>query len=31
MAIRAGHYLAELVGDDWDIIGFDPRGTGQTT
>jgi pimeloyl-ACP methyl ester carboxylesterase len=26
----AGPLLHQLVGDDWDLVGFDPRGIGRT-
>jgi hypothetical protein len=29
--VLAAPFLAELIGDDWDLIGFDPRGVGLTT
>ncbi|KAK0230153.1 Alpha/Beta hydrolase protein [Armillaria fumosa] len=28
---RAGEHIAELLGDQWDLIGFDPRGIGRST
>ncbi|KAK0491622.1 hypothetical protein IW261DRAFT_1438652 [Armillaria novae-zelandiae] len=28
---RAGEYITELLGDQWDLIGFDPRGIGRST
>lgn len=30
MATRSGPSLAEYLGHDWDLVGFDPRGIGQT-
>ncbi|KIK70241.1 hypothetical protein GYMLUDRAFT_547834 [Collybiopsis luxurians FD-317 M1] len=30
MAINMGSQMAKLIGDDWDLIGFDPRGIGST-
>lgn len=30
LAIYLGDYYAALVGDDRDLIGFDPRGIGRT-
>ncbi|KAK0243429.1 hypothetical protein EDD85DRAFT_815033 [Armillaria nabsnona] len=29
--IRAREYITELLGDQWDLIGFDPRGIGRST
>ncbi|KAM5545960.1 hypothetical protein V8D89_000086 [Ganoderma adspersum] len=28
LATAAGRYFQELIGEDWDILGFDPRGIG---
>ncbi|KAJ3732572.1 hypothetical protein DFJ43DRAFT_1154298 [Lentinula guzmanii] len=30
LPITLGPALAKLIGDDWDLIGFDPRGIGST-
>ncbi|KAJ4468855.1 hypothetical protein J3R30DRAFT_3554813 [Lentinula aciculospora] len=30
LPITTGSALAKLIGDDWDLIGFDPRGIGST-
>ncbi|KAE9396452.1 hypothetical protein BT96DRAFT_996708 [Gymnopus androsaceus JB14] len=30
MAIAYGAQMAKLIGDDWDLVGFDPRGIGKT-
>jgi len=29
--LTAGESIAVYVGDDYDVVGFDPRGIGQTT
>jgi pimeloyl-ACP methyl ester carboxylesterase len=28
--METGPVLHQLVGDDWDLVGFDPRGIGRT-
>jgi pimeloyl-ACP methyl ester carboxylesterase len=30
LASELGSYMHAIIGDDWDIIGFDPRGTGKS-
>ncbi|KAL0569408.1 hypothetical protein V5O48_012562 [Marasmius crinis-equi] len=30
LALEKGGEMAEVIGDDWDLIGFDPRGVGRT-
>ncbi|KAF9075654.1 Alpha/Beta hydrolase protein [Rhodocollybia butyracea] len=30
LTLNTGRSFAKLIGDDWDLIGFDPRGVGQT-
>ncbi|KAG7087280.1 hypothetical protein E1B28_013258 [Marasmius oreades] len=31
MALKKRLAMASIIGDDWDLVGFDPRGGGQTT
>ncbi|KAK0207119.1 hypothetical protein DFS33DRAFT_1382196 [Desarmillaria ectypa] len=31
LLLRAREYITELLGDQWDLIGFDPRGIGRST
>ncbi|KAK1220806.1 hypothetical protein PQX77_016377 [Marasmius sp. AFHP31] len=31
LALEKGKEMAELIGGDWDLVGFDPRGVGKTT
>ncbi|KAK0443957.1 uncharacterized protein EV420DRAFT_1484833 [Desarmillaria tabescens] len=31
LLLRVGEYITELLGDQWDLIGFDPRGIGRST
>ncbi|KAL0066318.1 hypothetical protein AAF712_006749 [Marasmius tenuissimus] len=31
LALEKGKEMAELIGGDWDLVGFDPRGVGRTT
>ncbi|KAG7447799.1 alpha/beta-hydrolase [Guyanagaster necrorhizus] len=31
LLLRAREHITELLGDQWDLIGFDPRGIGQST
>ncbi|KAJ8090284.1 hypothetical protein PM082_018880 [Marasmius tenuissimus] len=31
LALEKGQEMAELIGGDWDLVGFDPRGVGRTT
>jgi Pyruvate/2-oxoacid:ferredoxin oxidoreductase gamma subunit len=26
----ASRWLADIIGDDWDLLGFDPRGVNKT-
>ncbi|KAE9404515.1 hypothetical protein BT96DRAFT_916850 [Gymnopus androsaceus JB14] len=30
LTLHTGSSFAKLIGDDWDLVGFDPRGTGKT-
>lgn len=30
LPITTGSALAKVIGEDWDLIGFDPRGIGST-